>query len=83
MRDFRRSVWLALQGGAQPPPELVDYQQRQAFWQHLGISNKDDLEDWPPLKIERYLTIMEIVTKWQQAREASARHVAALQNAGS
>ncbi len=56
-------MWDALRYGSPPPPELLDYQIGVAFWRNLGIK-QSDLDEWPEEKIDRYLTVMEVVNKW-------------------
>jgi hypothetical protein len=41
----------------------------------MGITG-EDLLDWPEEKISRYLTVMEIVSKWREA-ESRARAASA------
>ena len=71
MPHFRQEVWHALQERGQPPEELVDYQTSQAFWQNMGLTQKD-LDEWPPDKIDRYLTVMEVVGKYRTAMQHKA-----------
>jgi hypothetical protein len=57
---FRVNLMAALRNGKSGPPELQDFQLRQAFWERFGERLDDILEKWPSQQVEDYVTIMTV-----------------------
>ena len=65
--SFRVEVLRALREKGPPPPDLIDYQVACFFWQRCGIVSEPPLDEWDIDKIERWLTVGELVDKYQEA----------------
>jgi hypothetical protein len=59
------------------PEDLAEYQTAKVFWQNLGVG-KTELDNWDEDEVQRYLTIMDVESKFQtfEAKRDQARKLA-------
>ena len=63
----------ALQTGTEAPPELVEFDIEQSFWQRFGARlSPERLAEWPRQKLEKYRDILRVMSEVERERAAAS-----------